>query len=320
MVDGVRLYGPAGKTKGEARANFVEMLEAKNQPEAIPDDRFGSYFHAQLPRLESQLSPSTHALYKTVCENYVRNDPIGGIQLSKLGTEEVEAWMVQFRAKAPRSQARYLQCLKAILEHAVRTRKIPHNPATPVRPPKIEEHHKDLLDRASLEILLKRTMTARLRTAILLCAHGLRRAEACGLKYEDFDGEGVTIRRQALEVNGELVLREATKTGGTRWVPMEPRLKEILAKGEGWVLGTENGTPLRPRNLAREWTTFAKDTQFEGMTLHDLRSTFGMLMLEKGVDVRTAAEIMGHSPAMLSRIYARSRKELKQEALARVFG
>ena len=51
-----------------------------------------------------------------------------------------------------------------------------------------------------------------------------------------------------------------------------------------------------------------------------LSSTFGMLMLEKGVDVRTAAEIMGHSPAMLSRIYARSRKELKQEALARVFG
>lgn len=296
------------------------MLAAKNRPETPPDDRLAPYFYAQLARLKPQLSPSTHALYTTVYENFIRQDPIGGVHLSELTPDHIQAWMGQMDGKAPRSQARYLQCMKAILEHAVRTRKIEHNPAGPIRPPKIEEHPKELLNRESLELLLKRPMSERLRVGILLCAHGLRRAEACGLKHEDYDGEGVTIRRQALEVNGELVLREATKTGGTRWVPVEPRLAAILVKGQGWVLGTMNGTPLRPRNLAREWTTFSKGTQFEGMTLHDLRSTFGMLMLEKGVDVRTAAEIMGHSPAMLSRIYARSRKDLKQEALARVFG
>jgi len=296
------------------------MLEAQAKVDAPKTENFATYWYEQLPRLKTQLSPSTHALYETVYENFIRTDALGSFELARIQPQDVQTWVDQFQGKSARTVARYLQCVKAILEHAVRTRKVDHNPATPIRPPKIEEHAKELLDRSQVDKLLALPMSARMRTGLLLCLHGLRRAEACGLKYEDFDGDGITVRRQALEVNGELIIREATKTGERRWIPVDAELRRLLESGQGWVLGTSTGTPLRPRNLAREWSTLSKGTAYEGMTLHDLRSTFGMLMLEKGVDVRTAAELMGHSPAMLARIYARSRKDLKRDALARVFG
>lgn len=85
-------------------------------------------------------------------------------------------------------------------------------------------------------------------------------------------------------------------------------------------MASASGNPYRPKNMVRDWDKLVEGTEFENLTLHDLRSTFGTLLLEKGVDVRTASEMMGHSPAMLSAIYARSRKDLKKEALARVFG
>ncbi len=319
-INGDRVYGPAGRTKLEARANFAAMLEERNRPPAPPDLKLATFFNAQVTRLKPQLSPSTYALYETIYENFINNHPIGGVDVPTLSTADVEAWIEQFTGKAPRTIARYLQCLKAILEHAVRLGLVDKNPATPVRPPRIEEHPKDLLNRKQVDALLKLETTTRMRTGILLCLHGLRRAEACGLKYEDFDGEGITVRRQALEVNGELIIKESTKTGDRRWIPVDTELKKILSEGKGWVLATSTGTPLRPRNMAREWSTISKGTQFETLTLHDLRSTFGMLMLEKGVDVRTAAELMGHSPAMLAKIYARSRKELKQAAMGLVYG
>lgn len=320
MVDGHRVYGPAAKTKPEARALLREKLEAASKPKEAPQPNFAAFYAEQLPRIKAQLAPTTYALYETVYENFVRMHPVGGIKLTDLTADHMQSWSDQFKDRKPRSAARYLQCAKAILERAVQTRRLTHNPASPIRTAKIEEHDKDLLDRSAVDRLLKQDMTPRFRIGLLLCLHGLRRAEACGLKYEDFDGDGITIKRQALEVNGELIIRETTKTGDRRWVPVDAQLKAALREGTGWVLATTAGTPLRPRNLAREWTTLVKGTEFEGMTLHDLRSTFGMLLLEKGVDVRTASEMMGHSPAMLAKIYARSRKDLKQEALQRVFG
>lgn len=53
---------------------------------------------------------------------------------------------------------------------------------------------------------------------------------------------------------------------------------------------------------------------------HALRRTYGMTLLEAGVDVVTAADLMRHDPAMLLQEYARTRTDLKREAVRRTFG
>jgi integrase len=53
---------------------------------------------------------------------------------------------------------------------------------------------------------------------------------------------------------------------------------------------------------------------------HALRRTYGMQLLEAGVDVVTAADLMRHDAKMLLEEYARSRPDLKIAAIARTFG
>ncbi|MGV3614328.1 MAG: tyrosine-type recombinase/integrase [Fimbriimonas sp.] len=320
QVNGRRVYGPPAKTKTEARKKLAAKLEEQSRPKPETPQTLEFFYFEQLGRMKKTLAQTTYALYETVYEQRIRPHAIATVDISALKPEDVQRWVDDLGALSPRSVARYLQCLKAVLQHAVRLGKIPSNPATPIRTKKADEHQKTLLTKEAVERLLALKMTPRMRTAVLLCLHGLRRAEACGIRYEDIDEDGITIRRQILEVNGKVVVREATKTGRTRWVPIGPSLKEAIGEGKGYVLATSAKTPLRPRNLAREWTVLVKGTEFEPLTLHDLRSTFGTLLLESGIDVRTASELMGHSPAMLASIYARSRKDLKREALSKVFG
>ena len=53
---------------------------------------------------------------------------------------------------------------------------------------------------------------------------------------------------------------------------------------------------------------------------HTLRRSYGMALLEAGVDIVTAAELMRHDPATLLAEYARSRRDLKTSAIERTFG
>jgi integrase len=58
-----------------------------------------------------------------------------------------------------------------------------------------------------------------------------------------------------------------------------------------------------------------RGTPLEGLKPYDLRHTAAMRLLQR-TDLRTAAEIMRHSPQMLLEKYARSRRELKLQAIA----
>lgn len=73
--------------------------------------------------------------------------------------------------------------------------------------------------------------------------------------------------------------------------------------------------PVSPSVIDDRWRRWRKGTKFEKVGLHDLRATFGTMLLEQGIDVRTAAELMRHDPTMLLKTYTRSRRDLKRNAI-----
>jgi len=75
--------------------------------------------------------------------------------------------------------------------------------------------------------------------------------------------------------------------------------------------------PLDPVKASRMWDSVRTELGIQG-GLHKLRGTYGMTLLESGVDIRTAADLMRHDPAMLVRQYAMSRRDLKEAALDRL--
>ena len=68
-------------------------------------------------------------------------------------------------------------------------------------------------------------------------------------------------------------------------------------KDMGLVFTISKGTPISPRNLDRQLASLIKKYKLPPLTVHGLRHTAATRMLEDGVDVKTAAAILGHIDA-----------------------
>ncbi|HZH98914.1 MAG TPA: tyrosine-type recombinase/integrase [Fimbriimonadaceae bacterium] len=161
----------------------------------------------------------------------------------------------------------------------------------------------------------------RRRIIVLLGLHGFGPAEMCGLKHEDFDGVGITVQRQRQRL-GTLGVQERTrlKTAERKsWVPIDHELAAFMKeKKKGYVLSLSAGKPMEPANLRRTFAGMVKGTKFDGMTPYDLRHTFAQRLLDEGVDVKTAAELMRHSVEVFLAKYVRSDPSRKIAAIQKL--
>lgn len=189
--------------------------------------------------------------------------------------------------------------------------------ATLPRLPEKDAHLLAPSDRTAFYALAK-TREEKLILYVLAMA-GLRRSELAGLRYEDVQDGGLNIRRAVVFVGGVLYIKEPKNRKSKGWVAVPQSLVDLIGKGSGYVL-TDSEVPMTPGAVYRSFRRIVTGTRFADVEMHDLRRTFGMDMLESGVDLRTAAEQMRHDPAMLANIYSRSRRDLKRAAAAKVFG
>lgn len=324
-VNLIRLTGPAVEPSGSKEKdweNAKRAFDLQHNPPApeTTTPTLARFLQSRIDgELQERLAPKTLDLYQRIYDNYILTHPIGKVPINKLGAGDIEGWKMHLLSKMePTSVQRYMQFVAAQIKAAKRLRLITANPFDDVTLPKRGRVDKRVLSKSELNAFYKLKWNPKMKIAIRLLGHGLRKSEACGLKYEDFDGDGVLVVRQAIEVAGELKVTPLKTANSERWVPVDSELKKMLKKGKGWVLEGAKGQPLRGRTLHGWWHDTLEGTEFEGMTPHDLRSTFGMLLLEAGADVRTSAEMLGHSPEVLARIYARSRKEIKVAALEKI--
>lgn len=337
-----RLYGPFRSSREEAKAAWVaKHVTRPEPPKQVPS--LGSWCFTLLNTATGQLNDlkerTTLEMDRTVFETAIKPHPIAEKRLDQITRDDVEEWRRSLRTKErkrnigtrsepkmevvpskpmmPSTVGRYLATLREVLSIAVQRGYIAMNPAAGVKPPKqLKEIEKRVLTPAEQIRFLALFEPGRERNAVILALHGLRRGEIGALRYEDLEDEGVWVRRQVLEIPGELVIKNFTKNRKDRWVPLDSDGLAILKrKTSGYVIATEDGKPVWPHNLHRAIKMILKGTEFEGVHLHDLRSSTAMTLLASGVDVRTSAEILGHDPAVLTRIYARSNQDLMRKAM-----
>lgn len=143
---------------------------------------------------------------------------------------------------------------------------------------------------------------------------GLRRGEALGLQWRDFDEKArvISVRRQLKREGGTLVTAD-TKTARSRRSVNLPRglvnlflghrkrqeeerdLMEDLWTDTGFIFTTNNGTPIDPRNLNREFVTICKQAGLEHWHPHEVRHSAASLMLASGVKLQVVSEVLGHA-------------------------
>jgi integrase len=99
---------------------------------------------------------------------------------------------------------------------------------------------------------------------------------------------------------------------------------------ETYIIGGVDGSPSSPPSIGFQWARFAKKNALVGasgkrLKFHDLRDCYGTSLLGAGVDVTTAASLMGHGDggATLLKYYSTaldSNKRLAAQKLSKALG
>ncbi|MFI4971032.1 MAG: tyrosine recombinase XerC [Hyphomicrobiales bacterium] len=148
----------------------------------------------------------------------------------------------------------------------------------------------------------------------LMLSTGLRRGEALGLMWKDFDREAGVLRvRRALKREGGQLVVSDTKTARSRravnlptsmlellLVHEQRQLLEKQALGRSWtdsghIFVSSVGTPIDPRNLYREFQKICQDAGLGAWHPHELRHSAASLMLAQGVKIQVVSQVLGHA-------------------------
>ena len=146
---------------------------------------------------------------------------------------------------------------------------------------------------------------------------GLRIGEICALKWSDVDfaNERIWIHRFLRMIknrsadggNKTILIEKETKTkNGRRFITITSRVREALefflqfkASEDGYVCVNKNMNPMRRERLWRSLNRMLKNAGMNHYTIHELRHSFGSLLLEKSDNqdraIAAISRILGHA-------------------------
>lgn len=286
-----------------------------------------------------------YAQYQTKANTYEKNryylqnrviPYIGRIQLDKLTGLDVQQ-MVN-RIMRDGLQPTTARCIKntlhAALEYAVRHDLIAKNPCKLVtiknaRYKPVQPISEDQLN-AFLSVIRDYSHSL---IIILTATTAMRRSEACGLKWQDFDwGQGkINIQRTVVRTRGNKTLIGDTKSDSSRrslpligWVLDECKAEfEKVKQNKGiknrFVDCNPDGSPVNPTCIYRTIQRAGKRIGIESMTVHRLRHTVASILLARGENPKVVQELLGH--ATLSQTmdtYSHVVPGLKEKAVAKL--
>ncbi|MAU94300.1 MAG: site-specific integrase [Fulvimarina sp.] len=200
--------------------------------------------------------------------------------------------------------------LSAILDVAVRDRRLTDNPARGIRMPKKSPQRRAYLTHAQVDLL---TRHARHPGLVLLLAYtGLRWGEATAMRVRDVDTDRrrLHVQEVAVTVNGRIHVG-SPKTHRARSVTypefLTPSLEDAAAgkSSSGLLFGTGDHHLALP-NSRDGWfagavrRAQATDPDFPRVTPHDLRHTTAALAIRAGANVKAVQRMLGHASAVMT--------------------
>jgi integrase/recombinase XerC len=207
--------------------------------------------------------------------------------------------------------ARRLASLRSFFKFGQREEWTKTNPAKPLRNPRQGRSLPHFLSAEAIGRLLEAPPTGQplgLRDRAILetmYAAGLRVSETVGLNQSDLDFAAGVVRvrgkgrRERLAPIGSYAARALR-----RWLRVRQLHPDETSGPEAPVFVNRFGRRLTTRSVARMLEKYLKLTGLDGRTTpHSLRHSFATHLLDRGADVRSVQELLGHKSLVTTQIY-----------------
>jgi len=136
---------------------------------------------------------------------------------------------------------------------------------------------------------------------------GLRVGELLGLRWSDVRGDYIYISNNRVRVGTDYINKSPKSKASIRKIPLSETAKNILHyfsssehKNEQFVFTQKNGKLPEREVLRYHLKKACAGSGVPEVSIHELRHSFGSLLLAKGVDIKVVSALMGHSSVSIT--------------------
>ena len=288
----------------------------------------------------NELKPSSFQSYEGTYRNYIKDSSISGLPVYKMKSIHIQEFYNKLGKDKSFSQIKKLnKLLKSFFTYAEREGFILKNPCYNVTIPNqngLKTKKQDNIEyfNDSEIINLKKAISGHKFENLILTAlgTGLRQGELLALKWEN-----VNLEEKYLEVketiktvyvfdsegnkSRETLIQTPKTTTSLRQVDLPDKIVELFTtiphNGE-FVFCDEDGQPYSAKTIFGNWKKLLEDNNIPHKKFHSLRHTYATMLLNKGVDLKTVQDLMGHSDITITQIYLHILPKTKTDAVNRL--
>lgn len=341
------------KVAGKELAKFVAEVENPNfiEPSKVT---FSEYVKRWLKEYaERDLAPKTVHRYKQILNTRIL-PALGHMKIQQIKPGHLKEFYNNLTENGIREDGKpgglsgktilqHHRIISSILTDAVQEEVILSNPASRVKPPKVEkkearyydeEQAAALLEAVEKDAVEKESVKHQLLVNLAIFS-GLRRGELMGLEWKDINFDMGT-----LEVNrvGQYIPKQGTFTKtpknetSKRVMTLPPFLINLLKQykaeqnkqrldiGDKWqgsdrIFTTWDGKPGHPEWPSQWFSKFIKKHELPPLNFHGLRHTSFTLLIAEGVPLPNVSKRAGHANVTTTgNIYAHALKSVDKDA------
>ena len=326
-------------TKKAADSALRDLLSRVAEGQMITPARLtlSAWADRWLASIGRDVEPRTLEIYRRVLRLYIL-PALGEKRLDWLEPIHFERLYADLETRGlSRSTIRLAHAVaRGCLNAAVERNQLHRNPVMFAKPGKTKPYKPQVWSASELGVFLDAVRGGRLEALWTVYATtGMRRGEALALRWNDFDPGRRLVHVSAayVMVNGHAALK-ATKTDRPRTIDLDDRTVTVLQDHAGMqadelaifgagptaqrlIFCREDGSPLRPDTVTREFARIVDNVGLTRIRLHDLRHTHATLLLKAGVPVKVVSERLGHaSPVITMNTYAHVLPGMQADAAA----
>ena len=257
----------------------------------------------------------TYNRYKSICELHLIKD-LGEYELDELKPNVLQDFLLKKIDDhySTNTIKGIVSVLKQALRLAITLEFVDKEYCSNLKMPSSEEKEISVFTKKEQQVIELFCLNHKKRNyiGIVICLYtGIRLGELLALTWDDIDFNSnlLTINKTSYsaKVDGktQIIVDKPKTKKSNRVIPIPNQLVKLLKvikkeSNSKYVITTRNSGMVGNRSYQRTFKFILKKVNVPYRNFHSLRHTFATNAIELGMDVKTLAEILGHTNAMIT--------------------